>query len=479
MKNKYFEQKNFVKNYIYAITIFIITLVIGISIFFNVVQSSIEKNSRETLITNVTQQSEHLNTILNINYSYLNVLAQELSKSEDLFSENNISLIKAFMENTDLNRTAIIDSDGNALYDNNVVKNVAHRRYFKESMQGKQSLSDPLESSVDQQTRVILSVPIYKNNQVIGVVGGSYNVTKLGNMLFDDLFDGQGKSFIVDQDGNLITRDKKYEKKHNIKTIDNLFDICDEKEVKTDFNQQESDLIQIQTKKNKSLYLAYSPLKINDWMICYIVPVHVAQESYTFIKHYETLLATFLGLIVLSLMIYLAHSNSRENKYLIHLSEIDPLTSVFNKETTQKLIDQKLKNHEHFCFLILDVDDFKSVNDNYGHAVGDKVLKNLSDLFKNHFRQTDIVGRIGGDEFIILIKGEHIAESRIQSLLQKVNALKIEELQDFKLSISVGMAFAPSNGTTFMELYRHADHALYQTKRTGKNNYKIYKNDEN
>lgn len=479
MKNKYFEQKNFVKNYIYAITIFIITLVIGISIFFNVVQSSIEKNSRETLITNVTQQSEHLNTILNINYSYLNVLAQELSKSEDLFSENNISLIKAFMENTDLNRTAIIDSDGNALYDNNVVKNVAHRRYFKESMQGKQSLSDPLESSVDQQTRVILSVPIYKNNQVVGVVGGSYNVTKLGNMLFDDLFDGQGKSFIVDQDGNLITRDKKYEKKHNIKTIDNLFDICDEKEVKTDFNQQESDLIQIQTKKNKSLYLAYSPLKINDWMICYIVPVHVAQESYTFIKHYETLLATFLGLIVLSLMIYLAHSNSRENKYLIHLSEIDPLTSVFNKETTQKLIDQKLKNHEHFCFLILDVDDFKSVNDNYGHAVGDKVLKNLSDLFKNHFRQTDIVGRIGGDEFIILIEDEHIAESRIQSLLKKVNALKIEELQDFKLSISVGMAFAPSNGTTFMELYRHADHALHQTKRTGKNNYKIYKNDEN
>ena len=384
MKNKYFEQKKFVKNYIYAITIFIITLVIGISIFFNVVQSSVEKNSSETLITNVTQQSEHLNTILNINYSYLNVLAQELSKSEDLFSENNISLIKAFMENTDLNRTAIIDSDGNALYDNNVVKNVAHRRYFKESMQGKQSLSDPLESSVDQQTRVILSVPIYKNNQVIGVVGGSYNVTKLGNMLFDDLFNGQGKSFIVDQDGNLITRDKKYEKKHNIKTIDNLFDICDEKEVKTDFNQQESDLIQVQTKKNKSLYLAYSPLKINDWMICYIVPIHVAQESYTFIKHYETLLATFLGLIVLSLMIYLAHSNSRENKYLIHLSEIDPLTSVFNKETTQKLIDQKLKNHEQFCFLILDVDDFKSVNDNYGHAVGDKVLKNLSDLFKNH-----------------------------------------------------------------------------------------------
>ena len=479
MKDKYFEPKKFVKNYIYAITIFIITLTIGISIFFNVVQSSVEKNSRETLITNVTQQSEHLNTILNINYSYLNVLAKELSKSKDLFSEDNISLIKAFMENTDLNRTAIIDSDGNALYDNNVVKNVAHRRYFKESMQGKQSLSDPLESSVDQQTRVILCVPIYKNNQVIGVVGGSYNVTKLGNMLFDDLFEGQGKSFIVDQDGNLITRDKEYTKKHNINTVDNLFDVCDQKKIKTDFKNQKSDLIQVQTKKNESLYLAYSPLKINDWMICYIVPVLVAQESYTFITHYETLLATFIGFIVLSLMAYLAHSSSKENKYLIHLSEIDPLTSVFNKETTQKLIEQKLNNKEHCCFLILDVDAFKSVNDTYGHAVGDKVLENLGLLFKNHFRQSDIVGRIGGDEFIILIQDENITESRIQSLLQKVNELKIEELKDFKLSISIGIAFAPKDGTTFMELYRHADQALYQTKRTGKNNYKIYKNDEN
>lgn len=183
--------------------------------------------------------------------------------------------------------------------------------------------------------------------------------------------------------------------------------------------------------------------------------------------YYETLLATFLGLIVFSLMVYLAH-----------LSEIDPLISVFNKETTQKLIDQKLNNKEHCCFLILDVDAFKSVNDNYGHAAGDKVLENLGLLFKNHFGQSDIVGRIGGDEFIILIQDENIDECRIQSLLQKVNELKIEELKDFKLSIRIGIAFAPKDGTTFMKLYRHADQALYQTKRTGKNNYKICKNDE-
>lgn len=478
MKDNYYQEKNFIKNYIVAVTTFILTLIMGIVIFFNGVSIAVQKNSKETLITNVARQSEHLNKILKLNYSYLNALAENLSKSEDLFSKNNLHTIKSLMNNTDLDRTAIINTNGDVLYDNEVVKNVAHRRYFKEVMEGKQSLSGPLESSVDQQTRVILCVPIYKDNQVVGAVGGSYNVTKLGNMLFGDLFDGKGKSFIVDQDGNLITKDKEYTKKHNIKVIDNLFDVCKQKKVKQDFKKQKSNLVLIKT-NNKSLYLAYSPLKINDWMVGYVVDVHTAQESYTFIAQYETLLASFLGFIVLSLIAYLAYSNSKENKYLIQLSQIDPLTSVYNKETTQAFIEQKLKNKESAVFLILDVDAFKAVNDNYGHAVGDKVLAQLGKLFKNHFRQTDIVGRIGGDEFIILIQDENIAESRIRSLLEKVNELKIEELQGFTLSISIGIAFAPSHGTTFIELYRHADHALYQTKRSGKNNYKIYENDEN
>lgn len=131
-------------------------------------------------------------------------------------------------------------------------------------MQGKQSLSNPLESSVDQQTRVILCVPIFRDRLVIVVVGGSYNVTKLGNMLFDDLFEEHGKSFIVDQDGNLIIRNKQYEKKHKLNTVDNLFNVCNQKKIKTDFKNQKSDLVLIQTKKKEFLYLAYSPLKIND-----------------------------------------------------------------------------------------------------------------------------------------------------------------------------------------------------------------------
>ncbi len=98
----------------------------------------------------------------------------------------------------------MIEPDGTAHYDNGVVKNVYHRRYFKEAMNGQQTLSDPLESSVDQETRVVLGVPVYDNNQeVIGILGGSYNVTTLSHMLFDDLFDGEGDTLIVNHTGKI------------------------------------------------------------------------------------------------------------------------------------------------------------------------------------------------------------------------------------------------------------------------------------
>lgn len=475
MKNTRFR----FKNYVVSITIFIIALIFGIFLFYTSVQSSIAINSKETLMTNVDRQSVHLNKILNINYSYLNAIAQDMSKTEDLFSEENLVRLKALKDKTDLNRTAIIDSNGNALYDNKITKNVSHRRYFKEAISGQQTLSDPLESSVDNQTRVILGVPIYKNNQVIGVLGGSYNVTKLGNMLFDDLFDGQGISFIVDENGMIITNNIDFSDQFDLKIIDNLFQIDSTKKLSHDFKNQKSGVITVKTQKQEELYLAYSPLKINKWMIGYIVPVKAAQASYSFITTYESIFTACFAILVLILILYLAYKNNKEKRALLRIAQLDPLTSVYNKEATQKLIDQKLMDHNEHCFLILDIDDFKSVNDTYGHIIGDKVLIQLAQLFKSHFRQNDIVGRIGGDEFIVFIDDKSIGEKRVQDLVEKVKQMHIHELQNFQLSISVGVAFAPSQGSTFQELYRNADHALYQRKRTGKNGYNVYQKSKN
>ena len=171
---------------------FILAVGIGLIFFYVVAQKTIDSSSQERMKTNVARQSEHLRTILNIHYSYLEGVAEKIAESNELMNEENKEVLTVFQKNTSLDRLALIDPEGNAYYDNGVEKNVSHRRYFKEGISGNRTLSDPLESSVDKETRVILGVPVWKNGKVIGVLGGSYNVTALSRMLFNDFFEDVG-----------------------------------------------------------------------------------------------------------------------------------------------------------------------------------------------------------------------------------------------------------------------------------------------
>ena len=136
---------------------FILAVGIGLIFFYVVAQKTIDSSSQERMKTNVARQSEHLRTILNIHYSYLEGVAEKIAESNELMNEENKEVLTVFQKNTSLDRLALIDPEGNAYYDNGVEKNVSHRRYFKEGISGNRTLSDPLESSVDQETVVLLS----------------------------------------------------------------------------------------------------------------------------------------------------------------------------------------------------------------------------------------------------------------------------------------------------------------------------------
>ena len=126
---------------------------------------------------------------------------------------------------------------------------------------------------------------------------------------------------------------------------------------------------------------------------------------------------------------------------------------------------------------MLDVDHFKQINDNFGHMVGDRVLYKVGHLLKSSFREDDIIGRVGGDEFLIFMKGvtsEKFVIQRMESLRQYFHELPVAEIKDSILTCSIGAAFMPKDGTTFNSLYKHADEALYRTKRNGRDGFSIY-----
>ena len=483
------KKLNHAFNYITAILIFICAMTVSLSIFLVKVQNSIDTNSQNIMTNTVSHQSDHVLSILQIHYGFLNSIADKMGKSSSLLSDGNMKLLVSMAENTDFERTALIKADGTAHYDNGAEKNVAQRRYFQEAMQGKETLSDPLESSIDQEMRVILGVPVYQNGNVIAVLGGSYNVTALSRMLFNDVFDDSGYSLIINQNGEIIAYDgdPAY---HEITYGDNFFKFYEHKKllsddtlkkIRLDFKNEKDGTVRLQTASTSDAaqYLSYTKLGMNGWMICYVIPVADAQNSYDFIKSDESILLGIFLILVLLLVLYIIRTNRKQNEELIRTAELDGLTGAYNKRATEAYINKILTQmpDEKGTFVILDVDKFKDVNDRYGHAAGDMVLHELAKTFFRHFRKDDIIGRIGGDEFVIYMRNtesKEIASARVKNLIENVRSLPFEEMNGNHVTISVGIAFVPEAGNCYMDLYKNADTALYETKQNGRDGYHVY-----
>lgn len=164
----------------------------------------------------------------------------------------------------------------------------------------------------------------------------------------------------------------------------------------------------------------------------------------------------------------------QEQKMMV-AARLDQMTMLLNRETSMEYIRQVLSNEHdrlHVLFM-LDIDNFKALNDTLGHQVGDEFLIALAKELKHTFRESDVVGRIGGDEFFALMRNvSEISqvERKAKDLLSVVNKVALSYPQ-VSVSGSIGISLYPGNGRTLEELYGKADSALYEAKRGGKNRY--------
>ncbi|GKH31624.1 diguanylate cyclase [Muricomes sp. OA1] len=164
---------------------------------------------------------------------------------------------------------------------------------------------------------------------------------------------------------------------------------------------------------------------------------------------------------------------------LQHIAEKDSLTGIYNRAETEKQIKRYIVENSNAmgALFMIDTDNFKQINDTNGHMVGDIVLAEMAAGMKGLMRESDIVGRIGGDEFIIFMKNivtPKDAEKKAEDLLRMFRHLFEKEKSPVCITCSIGAAIYPRDGRTFKEMYRKADLALYQAKSQGKNHYVIY-----
>ncbi|MCC0658107.1 diguanylate cyclase [Clostridioides sp. ES-S-0123-01] len=167
---------------------------------------------------------------------------------------------------------------------------------------------------------------------------------------------------------------------------------------------------------------------------------------------------------------------------LQYIAEKDALTGIYNRAETEKQIKEYVEQNLDAmgALFMIDTDNFKHINDTEGHMIGDIVLTEMASGMKKIMRDSDVVGRIGGDEFAIFMKNissTKDAEKKAEELLYMFRHLFQKEKSSVKVTCSIGISIYPKDGNTFKEMYTRADKALYQAKSLGKNNYVIYNHD--
>ena len=160
----------------------------------------------------------------------------------------------------------------------------------------------------------------------------------------------------------------------------------------------------------------------------------------------------------------------------------DSLTGVYNKKTITEYAKKFIKERKvgRVTIVVMDVDHFKSVNDTYGHLYGDKVLTRVGQKLKEVVGEDGIVGRIGGDEFMVVLTEIHddqMLRSMLRAIKSQIKWEFAEDFTDFTITCSQGAAICPNNGTDYEDLFKKADYCLYIAKEKGRDRYVFFRDD--
>ncbi len=173
------------------------------------------------------------------------------------------------------------------------------------------------------------------------------------------------------------------------------------------------------------------------------------------------------------------HLRIREQEALREQATRDSFTKLYNRGTMEQLVEKELSadRQAQCAYIALDVDNFKRINDIYGHDMGDMLIMELSKLLRRVFEQKAVLARMGGDEFAVFVRDVEAREDiyvKAEQVLAELRELKDEVGLRIAPTLSIGIAFTPEAGMSFQELYHRADVALYRVKNEEKNGVAIY-----
>lgn len=459
---------------IVMILILLATSILSLFLYRSSIRSLIIDKSREDLKQYTDQSVELFNYTIDDYFRQLKIMSElSVSVSQENKDELMALIRKINTEKPYLN-FSIISKEG-LMYDGSSVVDVHDRPYFIRAMQGEDVLSKVYKNEINDADSILLAIPIFEDEIVKGVVVARYEITAFISLVGNSQYQGHGTTMIMARDGTVISGYNGMEQYETVYDALSVFEFDDPNAL--DVMEQDAlygnDGFLTYHKDGKDRFLYYEPIGREGWMMFSLVMADGLYGQYQEIASLSYVLL-FFNIILFGLVLFFVYMTYREIKRTLHETQRDPLTKAYNKISAKALSEDYLKHSDptslHACFFI-DIDNFKSVNDTYGHKTGDEMILHCYDVLSYCFRSSDVISRFGGDEFFVLmrdVKNKEYVERKAQALLDSFSK------NPYHIHISIGIALYTKDGTTFEELLHHADQALYQAKHLGKNKYTFY-----
>lgn len=385
-----------------------------------------------------------------------------------------------------------IGLDGKGLRISGEEVNLVGNKYYNACMSGEKVISDIEYDDFYKDYIVTTYAPIIRSNKMAGVISMSIRTSSLTEPDKEEELDGRTIYAIINSSGIMVATYGSAAPENGTNIYDYIggSESSNAKKLAQNVENGKSDLLTVSINGEERL-INYRKMDVDGWYTVEIYSqkyIDRKQQSYyssariVIIKLVVALIVFFLIVLLINLISQKIYSS--KSKELQSKAETDLLTGMLNKIATEKHIQDYIDNEGKKVpgmLVLIDVDNFKKINDTMGHAFGDQVLSTLGHTLSNEFRISDIFGRIGGDEFIIYLKNIPNDEIRDKEAKKLINFFKNFQAGDYvKYSVgaSIGVSMFPKDGSTFDELYKAADKAVYRSKQEGKNQLRFYSDED-
>lgn len=426
-----------------------LAFIVTVSVVFNNIKTNLEREIISSLSEEAEENAALIEKEIDAKFGVLQSFANELSSTGDEIEE--IRDMKSFVEVYNFRRMGFVDLNGIAKTTDGFEKDLSFREFYQVGLKGESFITESLPETIGDYTEDminILSVPVYDNKgEIKGVLFATYLTEKFHEVIFSDSFQGEGYTYIVAGDGDVISSygdgmQKEYDNIFIYTGDAAQYDDAIQEKVENDMREKISRVGIGVNEDNDKYFYCYKPLEIEsadmNWYIFSIEPKSVLDERmHPIMRDIQFLTVILICILVMANIVFLFY-NVRRRQELFRLAYKDSITGGDNFSNFKEKA-KKYENTEGYV-IALDISEFKLVNNVCGNASGDEVLKVIWDVILANCNDNEQAARVNADRFVIfwIESSKKTVTYRIEKLINEIEGIS-EQLSVPRLYPVIGI----------------------------------------